>query len=107
MLGDAAHAMTPNLGQGACQAIEDAYALAYYLASVADIEAAFAHYQAIRLPRAQSIVRQSRRIGAAGQLHNPILCLARNVALKMTPERVRDRSLSAVVGYDISAAVSV
>jgi 2-polyprenyl-6-methoxyphenol hydroxylase-like FAD-dependent oxidoreductase len=41
LLGDAAHAMTPNLGQGACQAIEDAYALARCLKSGSSIPAAW------------------------------------------------------------------
>ena len=48
LLGDAAHAMTPDLGQGACQAFEDAVTLASVLD--ADVPAALARYDALRRP---------------------------------------------------------
>ena len=57
LIGDAAHAMTPNLGQGACQGLEDAAVLARLLPGVTD----FAIYDAHR--RSQQIARQSRLIG--------------------------------------------
>jgi 2-polyprenyl-6-methoxyphenol hydroxylase-like FAD-dependent oxidoreductase len=107
LLGDAAHAMTPNLGQGACQAIEDAYALAHYLASASSIEAALAYYQLLRLPRAKNIMQQSRQIGAAGQLNNPMLCWVRNQAVRLMPASIRDRSLNTVVNYDVTRALSL
>jgi 2-polyprenyl-6-methoxyphenol hydroxylase-like FAD-dependent oxidoreductase len=64
LLGDAAHAMTPNLGQGGCQAIEDAIVLAHHLraATAADVPAALAVYTAERLPRTAEVVRRSRQI---------------------------------------------
>ncbi|MEO0726649.1 MAG: FAD-dependent monooxygenase, partial [Bacteroidota bacterium] len=48
LMGDAAHATTPNLGQGACQAIEDARVLAHYLSRAATVEQAFTQYQTTR-----------------------------------------------------------
>ncbi|MEU6234463.1 FAD-dependent monooxygenase, partial [Kitasatospora sp. NPDC047058] len=48
LLGDAAHAMTPHLGQGACQALEDAVTLAAALATGPTVEAALARYDAAR-----------------------------------------------------------
>jgi 2-polyprenyl-6-methoxyphenol hydroxylase-like FAD-dependent oxidoreductase len=60
LLGDAAHPMTPNLGQGACQALEDAAVLAR-LTAVDALPAALASYTAARLPRTTDIVRWSRR----------------------------------------------
>jgi len=63
LLGDAAHPMTPNLGQGACQALEDAAVIAR-LATGADPDAVtgmLARYTAARLPRTASVVRWSRR----------------------------------------------
>jgi len=54
LLGDAAHPMTPNLGQGACQALEDALVLAKELQANADIPTALRAYEALRIPpRAQ------------------------------------------------------
>jgi 2-polyprenyl-6-methoxyphenol hydroxylase-like FAD-dependent oxidoreductase len=68
LLGDAAHPMTPNLGQGACQAIEDAVVLARLVTGAGDgaasVEQALAAYTAQRLPRTTQVVRWSRRMGA-------------------------------------------
>ncbi|GAA4447451.1 FAD-dependent monooxygenase [Nibrella saemangeumensis] len=68
LLGDAAHATTPNLGQGANQAIEDAYAIAACLASHNVPEQAFAQYEAIRKAKADKVVVTSRNIGKAVNL---------------------------------------
>lgn len=67
-LGDAAHAMTPNLGQGACQALEDAATLGALLPPGTDLHAALARYDALRRPRTQAVARRSRAIGRLGQL---------------------------------------
>ncbi|GAA3053176.1 FAD-dependent oxidoreductase [Actinokineospora globicatena] len=56
LVGDAAHAMPPNMGQGGCQALEDAVTLA---ATADDL----AHYDALRRPRSQSIARRSISTG--------------------------------------------
>src|SRR6185437_5084646 len=74
ILGDAAHAMTPNLGQGACQAIEDAVVLAECLTEYSQAEAALLAYERRRLTRANWILRQSRLLGQIGQWENPFLC---------------------------------
>ena len=55
LLGDAAHPMTPNLGQGAGQAIEDAIALDRCLSLEETIERALRRYEACRVPRANSM----------------------------------------------------
>ncbi len=70
LLGDAAHAMTPNLGQGGCASIEDAYVLARCLADDTAIANALDRYQKLRRPRVASMVRDSRAFGAFGQLEN-------------------------------------
>jgi 2-polyprenyl-6-methoxyphenol hydroxylase-like FAD-dependent oxidoreductase len=81
LLGDAAHPITPNLGQGACQAIEDAVVLARVLAGATDVPKALRAYEASRIRRANSFVRRSRMIGRVGRWSNPLACLARdNVA---------------------------
>src|SRR4051794_34840734 len=67
LLGDAAHPMTPNLGQGACQALEDAVALADCLDSTTDLGAALHDYEQRRIARTSQIVRRSRLVGQVGQ----------------------------------------
>ena len=72
LLGDAIHATTPNLGQGACQALEDAVVLADSLRRCAPAEAALRDYEARRHHRANFVIGQSRRIGTMVQLTNPM-----------------------------------
>jgi 2-polyprenyl-6-methoxyphenol hydroxylase-like FAD-dependent oxidoreductase len=72
LLGDAGHAMTPNLGQGACSAIEDAAALARHLDGAPDVPTALSRYDAERRPVTAKLVRRSRQLGAIGQLDNKL-----------------------------------
>jgi 2-polyprenyl-6-methoxyphenol hydroxylase-like FAD-dependent oxidoreductase len=67
LLGDAAHAMTPFLGQGACQAIEDAIVLGAALARPDhdDVPSALTGYSAARLDRTSMVVRRLRRVSRA------------------------------------------
>lgn len=81
LLGDAAHPMTPNLGMGACQAIEDAVILTDALAREADIHAALARYETRRIPRANSFVVRSFRFGRVAHVRTPALRWLRNRAL--------------------------
>jgi salicylate hydroxylase len=59
LIGDAAHAMLPNAGQGACQAFEDAYILARWLKSGGDPVEAFSNFRRIRIPRVHAVQRLS------------------------------------------------
>ncbi|MFC4531176.1 FAD-dependent oxidoreductase [Sphaerisporangium dianthi] len=76
LLGDAAHAMTPNLGQGACQAIEDAVVLAH-LAD--DLPA----YTTARLRRTTKIMRRSRTLCRVTRWSNPLAVRARDAAMSL------------------------
>ena len=67
LIGDAAHPMTPNLGQGACQAIEDGLMLSRLLAAGGSIETAFHRFEQIRRLRAGAIVVGARWLGALAQ----------------------------------------
>jgi 2-polyprenyl-6-methoxyphenol hydroxylase-like FAD-dependent oxidoreductase len=96
LLGDAAHALTPNMGQGAGMAMEDAAVLAEELARAArgetDLTAALAGYVARRRPRVETIVRLSRRIGEEGQLAGALACWLRNRRIRRehrSPGRTR------------------
>ena len=59
LIGDAAHAMLPNAGQGACQAFEDAYILARCLDACRDPVEAFANFRRVRIPRVHAVQRLS------------------------------------------------
>ncbi|GHO46237.1 FAD-dependent monooxygenase [Ktedonospora formicarum] len=107
LLGDAAHAMTPNLGQGACQAIEDAVVLAECIAQYPQPEDAFQAYERRRLARANRILRQSRLLGQIGQWENSFLCGLRDLALRATPPILLRKQLEPIVGYKIPSAIPV
>ncbi|MGP3988862.1 FAD-dependent monooxygenase [Streptomyces sp. 3N207] len=86
LLGDAAHAMTPHLGQGACQALEDAVVLAAALAAAPDVAAALTRYDAERRPRSQAVARAARQAGRLGQqLSHPLAVALRNTAMRLAP----------------------
>lgn len=88
VLGDAAHAMAPNLGQGAAQAIEDAAALLSALRAHHDLPEALRAYAAVRRRRAAMIQRESARMARfALSRHDR----ARNLLARATPDYVRTR----------------
>lgn len=99
LLGDAAHAMTPNMGQGACQAIEDAVVLADRVST--DIPAGLKAYEAARAARVTDIVQQSERIGWMAQWENPIARALRDLLVRATPERVFERQLAGLYGVAV------
>lgn len=95
LLGDAAHAMTPNLGQGACQALEDAVVLA----DAVEGGAGLAAYDRLRRPRTQMIARQSRRIGAMAQAASPIAVTLRDAAARLMPSSAFVRTLKPILDW--------
>lgn len=86
LLGDAAHATTPNLGQGACQAIEDAYVLAECFKKNNNVTKVFDEYESIRIKKAHKVVATSWQVGKIAHLSNPLLRTIRNFLLRITPE---------------------
>jgi 2-polyprenyl-6-methoxyphenol hydroxylase-like FAD-dependent oxidoreductase len=86
VLGDAAHAMTPNLGQGACMAVEDAAVLAHAVgegSADTDLPGALAAYTAARLPRASDVVRRSAAVGRMSALRHPLTRGARDTGIRL------------------------
>ena len=102
LLGDAAHPMTPNLGQGGCQAIEDAWVLARELARDPS-PASLRRYEAARQPRTRRFVDESWRFGKVSQSSNPLLIGVRNFAMGMLPESMMQRSLAWSFDFDLDA----
>jgi 2-polyprenyl-6-methoxyphenol hydroxylase-like FAD-dependent oxidoreductase len=98
LLGDAAHPMTPNLGQGAAQALEDAVALAEALTHAGEPVTALREYERRRIPRTTMIVNRSRQLGRIAHLRSPLACDIRDAIIKATPERVQRRQQELVIG---------
>jgi 2-polyprenyl-6-methoxyphenol hydroxylase-like FAD-dependent oxidoreductase len=99
LLGDAAHAMTPNLGQGACQAIEDAIAIADCLKDAMNIAEALKEYEKRRVARVNRITRLAHFVGQAVQWDNPILSVPRNFIVKNTPVSIAIKQFMWVLDY--------
>lgn len=78
LLGDAAHPTTPNLGQGACMALEDAVVLARCLKGAADIPAGLRAYEAARRPRTALVTTQSWQLGKLLGLESRFWCWVRD-----------------------------
>ena len=99
LIGDAAHATTPNIGQGACQAIESAYALASFLKRHSgNHENAFQEYQLYRQARTAWITRQSWLLGSVAQWDKPLLCSLRNWLVRLAGSSSRS-VLEKAAGY--------
>lgn len=98
LIGDAAHATTPNMGQGACQGIEDAYYISRNLSKSADnIEYAFQQFEQERRKKVDYIVNTSWQFGkmAHSNIGQPLMKLM----LKLTPESVMNSQMNKL--YDI------
>lgn len=93
LLGDAAHATTPNMGQGGCQAIEDAWYLADYLELYPDYAEAFAAYEQFRRPKVNYVVNTSFMIGKISNLGGELGHRLRNWLLSATPSGVAEKQL--------------
>lgn len=94
LVGDAAHAMMPTLGQGACQALEDAVVLARAAA-----DGDLTRYDRERRPRTRMIADRSRRFGAAAQLSFAPVVAIRDTLVRAIPSSVQLRSLASVLDW--------
>jgi len=104
LLGDAAHPTTPNLGQGACQALEDAVVLVDALKRHGIGEAALRRYEAARQSRTAMIQRQSWQLGKVFQLENGLAIRIRNALIRTSfGQRRTASSLRAVLRHALPA----
>jgi 2-polyprenyl-6-methoxyphenol hydroxylase-like FAD-dependent oxidoreductase len=97
LIGDSAHPMLPFLGQGACQALEDAVVLAEALTESEQVADALGDYEQRRRRRVARIVRQSRRIARLSHLRSRSARAVRDRIMSLTPEGVRLRQLDRIV----------
>jgi 2-polyprenyl-6-methoxyphenol hydroxylase-like FAD-dependent oxidoreductase len=91
--------MTPNLGQGACQAIEDAVVLAWCLGGGDGIPHSLRLYEERRVRRTATVVRRSRLAGRVAQIENPLLCRLRDELVRRTSGRAQLRQYEEIARY--------
>jgi 2-polyprenyl-6-methoxyphenol hydroxylase-like FAD-dependent oxidoreductase len=88
LLGDAAHPMKPNIGQGAAQALEDAVVLGACVAESDDLEQSLRAYERRRIRRANAVVRASRQAGRAAEVRSQFGARVRDALMKALPDRL-------------------
>ncbi len=98
LLGDAAHPMLPFLGQGACQAIEDAVALGAAVTLTGPVPAALARYESTRRDRVAMIVKRSRSAARIAHLRAGWQRSLRDRLIPALPATVMRRQFDAVIG---------
>lgn len=92
LVGDAAHVVTPNMGQGACMAAEDSFVVAtellrYWGEGDGQLEA-FWEYEWVRRPYAKGVLQEARKQLMLGQLSSRFGVALRECLLKMVPMKV-------------------
>lgn len=101
LIGDAAHATTPNLGQGACMALEDSVVLAECLEQDENLFDAVKAFEEKRKNRAKLILNSSWMYGKIAQMENSFLCKVRNMLVKIGPSIHKNNNFNKIVGYKI------
>jgi len=105
LLGDAAHAMTPNQGQGAAMAIEDAAVLALVIGDgLSDPAESHARYVAERDARVRRVQLDSRRLGEVATVQAPALRWARDVLLPLLPTSLAQSQLERLAAPGVAIA---
>lgn len=103
LVGDAAHVVTPNMGQGACLAVEDAFVLCTQLRANwdsknkhdVDVDAAFTRYEQVRKPFAEQVASEARKQLFLGQLRSRITVFLREFVLRNMPTSILIKKLKA------------
>lgn len=106
LIGDAAHATTPNMGQGACQALEDVAVLRQEIKRNDSVKKAFQNFETRRLKRTKYITNRSRQIGHAAQYTHPWMIGVRNTLLRLVPAQWAQATLKKLLDVDFMALSS-
>jgi len=96
LIGDASHATTPNLGQGACQAIESAYVIAECLSTEKNIQLAFEKLEKTRKKNAEKIVNISWTVGKMAHLENRVGIFLRNNTMRLMPKKLTEKQSTSI-----------
>lgn len=100
LIGDAAHAMTPNLGQGGAQAIEDALVLAEEFSQQHSAAEALGRFERIRMSKVKWVVNTAWRLGQMAHVQAPPARWLRDLALRWLPEQVNRKQLDRLYRLD-------
>ncbi|KQT18105.1 monooxygenase [Chryseobacterium sp. Leaf404] len=95
LIGDASHATTPNMGQGACQSVEDAYVIGKLLEKSQDFNLIFAEFQKIRRKKVDYIVKNSWTIGKISQWEKGNSL--RNFLMRSMPESLNQKMIEKIL----------
>jgi 2-polyprenyl-6-methoxyphenol hydroxylase-like FAD-dependent oxidoreductase len=101
LIGDAAHTMTPNMGQGAAMALEDSAVLVEMISEGHPIDETLARFMARRKSRVDWVQNQSRRIGRLGQWQNGLACALRNRLVKWIPDSANTAALKKLAAQSV------
>ena len=106
LLGDAAHPIVPFIGQGACLALEDAYAFGNLLIKYdADINKAQKAYENIRIKRIKAVANLSLRQGYLNHISNPFVIFLRNCVMRYLPSLAMKSIRKKVWNYDLESEI--
>lgn len=100
LIGDAAHATAPHIGQGASLALEDTLVLAQCIRDFADLPTAFARFQSLRKARVQAIIQQARKVGDSKTVPNRIQQFFRDLMLPLFV-KLEARKMDWIYGYQV------
>ncbi|MGG7664335.1 FAD-dependent monooxygenase [Dyadobacter sp. BHUBP1] len=100
LIGDAARATAPHIGQGASLALEDTLVLAQCIRDLADLQAAFARFQSLRQARVQAIIQQARKVGDSKTVPNRFQQFFRDLLLPFFV-KLEARKMDWVYGYRV------
>lgn len=101
LLGDAAHPMTPNMGQGGGQAVEDAVVLGHIISESDDLPEAMRRYERQRHPRTKHFVDFSRTFTSLSHGHPLWARLARATFFRWMPESIKVRQMQKEYRFEL------
>lgn len=102
LIGDAAHPVQPNIGQGGCMAIEDAFELVKCLGQhtpSTPMSALLRQFEASRVDRVRRVFTASRQVGRIGHLEGALACTIRNWIFQRIPAWIADQQFTWLFDY--------